>query len=133
VKESPEFLEISVTCFLYGCQATLGYFAMLVAMTYQVELFVSIIAGLIVGHGIFNRKSLNSTLKSARRSVTESGYKSDVVNRITTPLNETTEFSSDPCCSFLNLEETEDNDQNDGDHHAPVTKSWLNSASNQKK
>ena len=61
------------------------------------------------------------------------GYKSDVVNRITTPLNETTEFSSDPCCSFLNLEETEDNDQNDGDHHAPVTKSWLNGASNQKK
>jgi len=61
------------------------------------------------------------------------GYKSDVVNRINTPLNETTEFSSDPCCSFLNLEETEDNDQNDGDHHAPVTKSWLNSASNQKK
>ena len=27
------------------CKATLGYFAMLVAMTYQVELFVSIISG----------------------------------------------------------------------------------------
>ena len=33
----------------------------------------SFFIGLIVGHGIFNRKSLNSTLKSARRSVTESG------------------------------------------------------------
>ena len=58
------------------------------------------------------------------------------MNLITTPLNETTEFSSDPCCSFLNLEENEDNDQNGdhgSDHHAPVTKSWLNGTSNQKK
>ena len=35
-------------------QATLGYFLMLVAMTYQGELFIAVIAGLGLGHGAFN-------------------------------------------------------------------------------
>jgi hypothetical protein len=38
-------LSISSPLSFLSCKATLGYFAMLVAMTYQVELFVSIIAG----------------------------------------------------------------------------------------
>ena len=32
----------------------LGYFAMLVAMTYSVELFLCVCFGLVAGHGLFN-------------------------------------------------------------------------------
>ena len=32
----------------------LGYLAMLVAMTYSVELFLCVVAGLVIGHGVFN-------------------------------------------------------------------------------
>jgi len=39
---------------LFTLQATLGYFLMLVAMTYQGELFIAVVAGLGLGHGIFN-------------------------------------------------------------------------------
>jgi len=43
---------------LYGTQVLLGYFLMLTAMTYQVELFVCVLLGLVMGHAAFN---LNET------------------------------------------------------------------------
>jgi len=39
---------------LFGVNVGSGYFAMLVAMTYSVELFICMVAGLLVGHAIFN-------------------------------------------------------------------------------
>ena len=39
---------------LFTLQATLGYFLMLVAMTYQGELFIAVVVGLGLGHGLFN-------------------------------------------------------------------------------
>jgi hypothetical protein len=42
---------------LYFIQVTLGYVAMLVAMTYQVELFLAVVIGLTAGHGIFNLRA----------------------------------------------------------------------------
>jgi hypothetical protein len=39
---------------LYGVQLTLGYFLMLIAMTYEVELFLMVITGLVLGHALFN-------------------------------------------------------------------------------
>ena len=39
---------------LFGVNIASGYFAMLVAMTYSVELFICMIIGLVLGHGIFN-------------------------------------------------------------------------------
>eukprot|EP00668_Euglena_longa_P035240 GGOE01045271.1.p1 GENE.GGOE01045271.1~~GGOE01045271.1.p1 ORF type:complete len:505 (-),score=104.47 GGOE01045271.1:231-1724(-) len=41
---------------LYGINVTLGYFLMLIAMIYQVELFLMVIFGLIVGQAIFHTK-----------------------------------------------------------------------------
>ncbi|KAK3260007.1 hypothetical protein CYMTET_31022 [Cymbomonas tetramitiformis] len=41
---------------LYGVQLTLGYFMMLITMTYQVELFCMVIVGLMLGHMAFNTK-----------------------------------------------------------------------------
>ena len=39
---------------MYGVNVTTGYFAMLVAMTYSVELFSCMIIGLVLGHALFN-------------------------------------------------------------------------------
>ena len=41
-----------LSCFAFSL--VLGYLAMLVAMTYSVELFLCVVAGLVVGHGVFN-------------------------------------------------------------------------------
>jgi hypothetical protein len=35
-------------------QVTMGYFIMLIAMTYQTELFIMVVLGLTVGHAVFN-------------------------------------------------------------------------------
>jgi copper chaperone CopZ len=40
--------------FLYTGNRTLGYFVMLITMTYSVELFMAVIVGLSIGHAIFN-------------------------------------------------------------------------------
>ena len=42
--------------FLFGVNLLLGYFAMLVAMTYSVELFLCILSGMILGHGLLNSR-----------------------------------------------------------------------------
>ena len=42
---------------LFGANLFLGYLAMLVAMTYSIELFVCVIVGLMVGHACFNSKA----------------------------------------------------------------------------
>lgn len=42
------------TVLLYGVQTILGYFIMLIAMTYQVELFMCVVLGLMMGHATFN-------------------------------------------------------------------------------
>lgn len=39
---------------LYACTRTMGYFVMLISMTYSVEMFLAVIIGLTVGHAIFN-------------------------------------------------------------------------------
>jgi len=40
--------------FLFALNIGSGYLAMLVAMTYSVELFICMVLGLVIGHGIFN-------------------------------------------------------------------------------
>merc|ERR550532_3783490 len=61
--------------FLFGVNIASGYFAMLVAMTYSVELFICMILGLVIGHGIFNTgaavgESVDPCCASQREEVT---------------------------------------------------------------
>ena len=42
---------------IYAVQVTVGYLLMLVAMTYQVELFAAVVGGLCLGHAVFNAKA----------------------------------------------------------------------------
>ncbi len=44
----------ALALFLFSLNLTLGYLAMLVAMTYSIELFFFVILGLLIGHGVFN-------------------------------------------------------------------------------
>ena len=41
----------------FGLNLILGYLAMLVAMTYSIELFCCVVIGLCLGHFVFNTKS----------------------------------------------------------------------------
>jgi len=43
--------------FLFTLNISSGYLAMLVAMTYSVELFICMVVGLVVGHAIFNTEA----------------------------------------------------------------------------
>ena len=46
-----------ISIVLFGVNLFLGYLAMLVAMTYSIELFLCVIVGLMVGHACFNSKA----------------------------------------------------------------------------
>jgi hypothetical protein len=50
----------SLIVLIYGAHVTFGYFAMLAAMTYSVELFCMVICGLTVGFAMFHLDSPNS-------------------------------------------------------------------------
>ena len=43
---------------LFGLNLVFGYLAMLVAMTYSIELFICVVLGLCVGHFTFNTQNV---------------------------------------------------------------------------
>lgn len=49
--------RLTISTLFYGLQLTLGYFIMLVVMTYSGPLFMSVIFGLMGGHAMFNAGS----------------------------------------------------------------------------
>ena len=54
---------------MYGVNVCSGYFAMLVAMTYSVELFSCMIVGLVLGHALFNSGQGGSSTPSRREII----------------------------------------------------------------
>jgi hypothetical protein len=51
---SPGRRRLVLSVLVYGLQLTMGYFIMLVIMTYSGPLFVSVVGGMMMGHAIFN-------------------------------------------------------------------------------
>jgi hypothetical protein len=51
---SPGLRRLFLSAFVYGLQLTMGYFIMLVIMTYSGPLFMSTIGGMMLGHCLFN-------------------------------------------------------------------------------
>ena len=93
-RRAPE--QILVMCFLYSVQLAFGYFCMLIAMTYQVELFVCVVVGLGAGHGIFNFKvSLPTDASSGTSASGSKGFRA----------SDEPEDLVDPCCQYLAMEE----------------------------
>ena len=56
ILKSKAIIRFFISLSLFGINLALGYMAMLVAMTYSVELFSCVVVGLIIGHAIFNMK-----------------------------------------------------------------------------
>lgn len=90
-------VQTAVMCVLYAVQLMFGYFCMLVAMTYQVELFVCVVLGLGTGHAAFNFKAAE-VLPGGKLSEAEK------ILRAAADLDEVV----DPCCQYLSLEEDSD-------------------------
>lgn len=51
---SPGTRRLCLSALIYGLQLTMGYFIMLVIMTYSGPLFISTVSGMMIGHVIFN-------------------------------------------------------------------------------
>jgi hypothetical protein len=66
----------ALTLFLYGLQVTLSYFVMLAAMTYSVEIFTMVCAGLTLGYGVFNLDTTPSSVEPCCDTDYESDDKS---------------------------------------------------------
>mmetsp|Transcript_12650 Transcript_12650/g.28080 ORF Transcript_12650/g.28080 Transcript_12650/m.28080 type:complete len:664 (+) Transcript_12650:137-2128(+) len=88
LKNKPALRQGAVMVFLYAAQLTLGYFAMLVAMTYQSELFICIVLGLAMGHWVFNFRPSFSMDDAVKSEVEDMGV--------------------DPCCAYIHLESEEE-------------------------
>lgn len=150
VKSAAFIVQLLVMCTLYASQLTLGYFAMLVAMTYQVELFVCIVSGLAIGHGIFsmgvmnyfidycnniihNKSNGNNSISGSNNkpygSVPNGSNSSNNTTKISafsSSLGATapTEEFADPCCAYLHLED-EESSAAEAEAVVSVTKSAL--------
>jgi len=48
------FRRLALSALVYGVQLTMGYFIMLLVMTYSGPLFVSCVTGMVIGHVFFN-------------------------------------------------------------------------------
>ena len=57
VRLTPLARRLVIVC-LFGLNLVSGYLAMLVAMTYSIELFACVVFGLCLGHFVFNTRSV---------------------------------------------------------------------------
>jgi hypothetical protein len=85
-------LQVLPMAVLYAIQLMLGYFCMLVAMTYQVELFVCVVVGLALGHALFNFKPLVVAPQDSNAAADAS---------MKNPIQD----SVDPCCEYLHMDD----------------------------
>ena len=110
-------LQNIVMSLLYTIQVMFGYFSMLVAMTYQVELFVCIVVGLGLGHAIFNFKP----------AVVLSGGQASQTEKILRAAQELDDVV-DPCCQYLHLDEDSSHSQASTTQqlHSPTSSSSKN-------
>mmetsp|Transcript_19798 Transcript_19798/g.24144 ORF Transcript_19798/g.24144 Transcript_19798/m.24144 type:complete len:290 (-) Transcript_19798:1649-2518(-) len=62
---------------LYSAQVTLGYLAMLIAMTYAIVLFIMVVLGLTIGHALFN---MGATVTENRDPCCPGDIEADMIN-----------------------------------------------------
>jgi Ctr copper transporter family len=60
--------RLGLSATIYGFQLTMGYFAMLVVMTYSGPLFMCVVLGLVFGHIAFNAKDVALALNDAKKA-----------------------------------------------------------------
>lgn len=101
LRSKPELLQKFMHCVLYASHLVFSYFCMLIAMTYQVELFVCVIAGLAIGHGLFHYKPVVAPVavvagKNNGFTDADKGYQGN---------NVADDDVVDPCCQYLSMED----------------------------
>lgn len=103
--------QIFSMCFLYAVQLMFGYFCMLIAMTYQVELFVCVVVGIGTGHALFNFKPYLPNPNDGKN--TSFSDKDKGFNGLSNSRKEDEEEVVDPCCQYLAMEEDSTHALND--------------------
>jgi hypothetical protein len=98
---------------LHGLHAFMGYILMLIVMTYSIELFMSVIAGLMVGYLVFRHPSTFLRGDTDRRDdTTESNESTAMITDVQQLQRQQHQWflerqwsatSSNPCCDFLDV------------------------------
>lgn len=109
--------RLAATALFYGLQLTMGYFLMLVVMTYSGVLFFCTIIGIVTGHVLFNAKDAllfqnnQKTSSTTEHTMTEKNQETaldytagDCCNKSAKTVNGTTQF----------FEDGDDDDSNEG-------------------
>mmetsp|Transcript_25463 Transcript_25463/g.55353 ORF Transcript_25463/g.55353 Transcript_25463/m.55353 type:complete len:730 (-) Transcript_25463:789-2978(-) len=87
---------MALLALLYGVQMTLAYALMLIAMTYQVELFIMVVVGLVVGYVLFNAWH---ELDEADRQANSSSSSGNVPTVRLALDKDSDSGNGDPCCA----------------------------------
>eukprot|EP00566_Odontella_aurita_P001495 CAMPEP_0113553588 /NCGR_PEP_ID=MMETSP0015_2-20120614/15696_1 /TAXON_ID=2838 /ORGANISM="Odontella" /LENGTH=239 /DNA_ID=CAMNT_0000454673 /DNA_START=291 /DNA_END=1010 /DNA_ORIENTATION=+ /assembly_acc=CAM_ASM_000160 len=87
---------------LHGLQALLGYLLMIAAMTYSIELLLSAIVGLIIGHGTFFERIYSDGATDDEMNA-EGSAETDIGDDVAGANT----VSTNPCCAFMNDEAVE--------------------------
>ena len=110
---------------LFGLNLVSGYLAMLVVMTYSIELFICVVIGLCFGHFIFNTKSavgesVDPCCTSQQQTTSASGMAQD-------SNNDHMAISRTPC--QINPVQSSHSNQHDMDEEAGLTENITQSTS----
>ncbi len=106
---SPGKRRLILSALVYGIQLAMGYFIMLVIMTYSGPLFVSTIFGMMIGHCLFNAQdSLMRTLENRNKVEKESELRTTTLattehqngtsGHASNPIDEDEESDYGGCC-----------------------------------
>jgi Ctr copper transporter family len=77
----PGYKRLGVSSIFYGFQLTLGYFIMLVVMTYSGPLFLAVVLGLVGGHVLFNASdALFPGVNKAAPSASQRSTRENIMN-----------------------------------------------------
>merc|ERR1719375_284950 len=119
----PGNLRLFLSVVVYGLQLSMGYFIMLIIMTYSGPLFICTVGGLMIGHVVFNAQD---SYMRRRESITEDEdcpcttehTGTEKTNELLSYQNSTPESASGEeygdCCGGAALEEPGDVAQDNG-------------------
>ena len=108
--------RLAVSAIFYSLQLSMGYMLMLVVMIYSGPLFLSVIAGLVGGHVLFNAKDALAPLP--KRAAPKNAPNCASTNapcglKCEAFCNDTKDVATDPCCSSDDKLEEDDSEDVD--------------------
>ncbi|KAL7520410.1 hypothetical protein ACHAWX_005135 [Stephanocyclus meneghinianus] len=108
--------RLILSVLVYGLQLTMGYFVMLVVMTYSGPLFVCTVGGMMLGHTLFNAQDSFVKWRDERQAAKNDQEAGDVTGEFGATERASTELPN----SYHNINTTSQN-ANDDDDEAEFT------------